>query len=365
MKALLLIFLFILGCSDKKSSSNNSEPKAVFKGNSTELKQTEIIGTLDSEIKPGKNMIWCSTLISAWKEIDKKITQEAPELLEENTLVSKLNKAKDPANYVPDEASYSNAGMIKDGILEEVKKDLAEKFPGKSMPDFKNLGPEAIIAYAYLRAGIKFDIAYHENDDSLDFKDSSGKETEVKSFGIFGHNTFHEQMASQIRVLYAKGFDEEKEFIVDLDFRSEKYQILLASVKPKKTTQEIVSYIHELISIGFKRMFHKSHKLIVPQTVWKISHSYEDLLNKKFKNPELKDYFLVRALQDIEFKLYNRGAEVESEVMMDAVKSAAPREDFDGRYIFNKPFYILMMKRGEVNPFFFMYVDNAELLDKW
>ena len=365
MKAILLIFLFILGCSDNKSASNKSEPKAVFKGNSSELKQTEIIGTLDSEIKAGKNLIWCSTLISAWKEIDKKITKDAPEFIEENSLVLKLNSEKDPAAYVPDEASYANAGFVKDGILKEIKDGLNKKFSGKRAPDLGKLSPEAVVAYAYLKAGIRFTIPYHENEESMEFTDSSGKQSKVKSFGIFGHKTYDYEMSEQIGILYAKGFEEDKEFVVDLDKNSPKYQVIVASVNKQKTLSQSIKHIINLISEGQVKEFHKGNRLIVPQTVWKIEHSFKELLNKKFKNPELKEYFIVKALQDIEFKLHSKGAEVESDVQLALEKSDAPRIDFDGRYVFNKPFYILMRKRGEAQPFFVMYVDNAELLHPW
>jgi hypothetical protein len=33
-------------------------------------------------------------------------------------------------------------------------------------------------------------------------------------------------------------------------------------------------------------------------------------------------------------------------------------------YLFDKPFLVYMKKRGAEHPFFVMWVDNAELLDK-
>ena len=366
MRAILLLIPFLLlSCSESNSVSDQG-PSPVFKGSSSELKQTEIVGVLDTEIKAGKSLIWCSTLISAWKEIEKNITKEPPLFVEENSLVSRLNSAVDPSTYLPEKATYSNAGMIKNGILDEIKKGLNEKFPGKSMPPLSSSNPTDIVAYAYLKAGIKFTKPYHENDEPFIFTDSNGKETKVKSFGIVDSKTYSYDLASQIHVLYGNVKNRHKQFIVDLDSNSKDYQILIASIEPQKNLSAAVDFINDrLEATGMQRGFSEGDTLIVPLTVWKITHHYTELLNKKFKNKKLEAYFISRALQDIEFKLHSKGAEVESEMIMEAKKSIDSEPVFDGKYEFDKPFYILMRKRGELQPFFVMYVDNAELLHKW
>ena len=367
MRAYILSILFLLiACSETKPVAEK-DPDPIFNGESIDLKYTEIVGVLDTEVKPGKNLIWCSTLISAWKEIEKKITKESPLFLEENSLVTSLNAAVDPSTYVPDKASYSNAGVIKDGILDEIKQDLNKKFPGKSMPNFSGLSPTDIISYAYLKAGIKFSEPYHVNDEPFIFTDSKGKETKVNSFGIFGRDTYNSSMAAQIKVLYGKVKNGVKQFIVDLDRDSSDYQILIASIEPQTSLESAVKFINERLEVsGLQRYFSRGDTLIVPQTVWKITHHYEELLKQNFKNKNIEGYYISRAQQDIEFKLHSKGAEVESEVMMDAKKSIDDEtEYFDGKYEFDKPFYILMRKRGEEQHFFVMYVDNAELLHPW
>lgn len=366
MRAYLLSILFLLLACSEPNPVTEKDPDPIFRGESSDLKNTEIVGVLDTEVKPGKNLIWCSTLISAWKEIEKKITKEPPLFLEENSLVSSLNAAVDPSTYVPEKASYSNAGVIKDGILDEIKKDLNEKFPGKSMPNFVGLNPSDIISYAYLKAGIKFSEPYNENDEPFIFTDSNGKKSKVNSFGIFGRDTYNSSMASQIKVLYGKVKNGVKQFIVDLDRNSSHYQILIASIEPQTSLENAVKFINDrLEATGLQRYFSRGDTLIVPQTVWKIIHHYEELLKQNFKNKNLEGYYISRAQQDIEFKLHSKGAEVESEVEILMEKSAVPKLEFDGKYEFDKPFYIIMRKRGEEQPFFVMYVDNAELLHPW
>jgi hypothetical protein len=64
------------------------------------------------------------------------------------------------------------------------------------------------------------------------------------------------------------------------------------------------------------------------------------------------------AQQDICFRLDRSGAELASESKMYAMPVAT-------HYVFGKPFLIYMQKRGEKQPYFVMWVDNAELLKAW
>ena len=66
---------------------------------------------------------------------------------------------------------------------------------------------------------------------------------------------------------------------------------------------------------------------------------------------------ILEATQRIKFKLDRCGAMLESEATVFVVAS--------GRYfIFNRPFLVYMKKRDCDQPFFVMWVDNAELLNK-
>jgi hypothetical protein len=63
-----------------------------------------------------------------------------------------------------------------------------------------------------------------------------------------------------------------------------------------------------------------------------------------------------KALQIISFRLDRSGVILESEAIFAAFE-AMPRE-----FILNKPFLIYLKKRDTEQPFFVMWVDNAELL---
>jgi hypothetical protein len=99
--------------------------------------------------------------------------------------------------------------------------------------------------------------------------------------------------------------------------------------------------------------------LLIPMMHWRVSHRFKELegKDKPFLNPTLNGLFLDTALQTIQFRLDRSGAELASE-SKDYCKPAATFFDF------NRPFLIIMKRRGGGNPFFVMWVDNAELLQE-
>ena len=63
------------------------------------------------------------------------------------------------------------------------------------------------------------------------------------------------------------------------------------------------------------------------------------------------------ALQTIRFRLDKSGADLESEAQLMALPVPS-------HYRFDRPFLVLMRKRGAARPFFAMWVDNAELMTR-
>jgi hypothetical protein len=102
--------------------------------------------------------------------------------------------------------------------------------------------------------------------------------------------------------------------------------------------------------------------LLVPNVFFKLDHRFTELegFDKIVLNAIGRGLYVREAFQMLDFRLDRSGAELESEAAI-AVKC-------EGRPppIFNRPFLIVMRKRGSStrpgHPFFVMWVDNAELL---
>jgi hypothetical protein len=99
--------------------------------------------------------------------------------------------------------------------------------------------------------------------------------------------------------------------------------------------------------------------LLIPSIHWHISHRFRELEgpDKRFLNPALAGLYLDTALQTIHFRLDRSGAELASEAKVYCKPGAT-------YYHCNRPFLLILQKRGGRQPVFVMWVDNDELLDK-
>jgi hypothetical protein len=109
--------------------------------------------------------------------------------------------------------------------------------------------------------------------------------------------------------------------------------------------------------------------MAVPTAAWRVNHYFSELIgmDKRLLNTGFEDYFILNAQQDTEFRLDRTGAEVKSEAKIECVKSEAVEKDEEPpplKLIFDRPFLVYMKKRGADQPFFVMWVENAELLTK-
>lgn len=342
------------------------EIKPSFVGNSTELKKTNIVATLDARVEEGMNTIWCASFVAAWKSIERDITKEPVALEGDPEIATVLNNAQDPSQYVPASNLYAIAGWTNKGIQEQIRKDLRQKFPTKQAPEFLDIPNGSFLAYAYLEVNLPFTYKFKRNHEALLFTDSSGERTSVTSFGL-PESVFNDpRQKSQPKVLYHE-LDENQEaieFAIDLDKRSQEDQIVVAYISPESTLEESVKKVQERIAEAeaSEDGYDSPTVLLVPDTVWQIAHRFTEIEGHKFSNPTMKGQTISRAFQYTQFRLDHEGAVLKSEAGMD---SASEHPEFKRHYIFDRPFLLYMKKRDADKPYFVMWVANAELLNPW
>lgn len=83
---------------------------------------------------------------------------------------------------LPPESYMATAGFAKDGVVDKVKSEMKQRF--QKDVEIDPLEPNDFLAYAYLEANAAFTIPFFDNRQAFHFQDSSGKETNVASFGI-------------------------------------------------------------------------------------------------------------------------------------------------------------------------------------
>jgi hypothetical protein len=333
------------------------DPGPVSWTNSSEIKATQIVPSIDTPIQPGHSWIWCATFQLAWDQLCEKVNGEAINLEGGEEVAKRLNNSKFDSKHLVSRSYYVKAGISKAGIADTIRQDMARQFPSHQVPPLEN--GNAAIAYAYLQANLKFSIPYMP--DEMQFFDSNGMKSKVRAFGFSRDRRIKGRWpGEQLEVLF--GADSARRmgsFAIDLDKTSSPHQIILASIEPQESLA--AAWKHVWDSMKNKedrpREFDDLDEIMVPKMNWGINHHFSEVENKSINQGGLKGAWISTAHQSIRFGLDERGAELSSEALIKV--EAIPRF-----FHFNRPYLIAMLKRGAAEPYFLMWVDNAELMQK-
>jgi hypothetical protein len=362
------------------------EPKAI---DSNDLKKTSIVATLDNPMPKYRNVIWCSTFQMAWDMLKNDIIGEPVKIPQAAELAARLNQAEFPPGNLEAESFYAKVGFVKDGIVEQIQKEMGRSFPSESVPVFNELDgllphirAKTIVSYSYLKTDIGFKYPFYTKNDVFAFEDSNGQRNNVTSFCDYTKATDPNEalVREQVDILYYKYADQESaaEFAVDLCRHTSPYQVVLALVPRQENLREIVYDVEQKI-LEFKQdpdyeILRKlrpgsgnrlADRLIVPDVLYKLTHYFKELKGKGLGNDKWGSYFFLEAMQMIDFALSRTGVVLKSEARLIAPPfSNRSRRMEEPRYFyFDKPFLIYVRKRGPAaSPFFVMWVDNAELM---
>jgi hypothetical protein len=351
---------------------------------STDLKQTSLNATLNCPIPEHKNVIWCSTFQMAWDKLKNDMIGEPIEVPEAKELASRLNQTQFDPKGLDAKSFYATVGIVKEGIVEQIQKEVTRRFPSAITPVFDELDElsqgdkeASIVAYAYLNVDIDFEHHFYTNDQAFEFQDSTGTRTNITSFRARTDPGSSNSVREQVDILYYKYDDQasDVDFAVDLCKHTNPYQVVLARMLWPTTLGQAVAAVEKQIS-EFKldtdhealRKLRPIDRLIVPDVLYKLTHHFTELEGKALGNPGWQLYGFFEAMQMIDFALSRTGIVLKSEARLIAAPfSISPRQMEKPRFFhFNKPFLIYVKKRGtDYSPFFVMWVDNTELMERF
>lgn len=359
--------LLSVSCRQTKTHANAADVDL------NSLKQTIVVATLDCPLPEHKSAIWCSTFQMAWDKFKQDIIGEPIQIPAAQELADRLNRSQFPIGSIEEKSYYATAGFVKNGIIEQVQKEMARRFPSEPVPTFDSRysTPDVILAYAYLNVDVAFKDPYYDYRGRFNFLNSNGLGTDVTAFcaQTSGPARDSQRVRDQVEVLYydAGGSSGAASFAVDLSKQTQPYQVILARVPHCKTFGEAAKALQDRIATFKKdpnyaalRGLGHGDTLIVPDVLYKLTHHFDELLGKHLGNQKWDRYFFFEALQKIDFTLSRTGVVLKSEARL-ATKKAASREQ--RRLDFDRPFLICVQKREpNATPFFLMWVDNAELM---
>ena len=341
----------------------DGQPCYVTYEDSSQLQHTTIVPTFDTPMPHGKNVIWCASFQMAWDRLAKNVLYGPVELTNSPECAPRLNAGTIEHGDLPENGCLAMAGRCSDGIVVRICDEMQRRL--HRQPKFNLTNPDnCLVAYAYLEASIPFTMPYLSNCAQLIFRDSRGTTADVNCFGTHHAEFLRQQLRKQFQILYIKRDDEQQrhQYVIDPCRTSNPNQVVLACVQPAPTFEETWRQVQSLVS-GFPAHLREPSifdDLLVPEMAWDITHSFTELQEKWLCNKGFDRLFIAQALQAIRFRLDRNGADLRSEGFASVVLS-----DEGGEALaFDRPFFIFVKKRDGKKPFFAMYVDNAELLQK-
>ena len=310
---------------------------------------TIITASLEQEIPPGKNVIWCATLQLAWNELCK-LAGGSIMMEDEAPLVALLNQ-QTAANLDLDADSYlAVAGSDKD-VLAAIA-NIPKQFGGRDFRgDLGDIPPGSIAAYAYLFKTLPFEWAFTRFTSPLQYG-----ETGVASFGIgqYMESETEQKIASQVLIL---SYNTNDDFIVELMTASQTDRLILAKVAAEPTLGATVTAILDKIADSTPTMLQKLENLVIPVVDFDRMQAYPELTGRKIiaVNPQVNGKSIGAVVQRTRFTLDETGAILESKALMASAPS--PRQ-----FVFNAPFAVILMRQNATTPYFALWVANDDVL---
>jgi len=371
LASLFTLALLAGGMAAWRWYADASKPPPTFSGDAAQLKQTVVVPTLDTPMPKGKNVIWCASFQLAWNRLRDDVIKEPVQLNGVQDIADRLNRTTVSDADLPAASSYAVAGYVKDGIENTIRREMTRRFPGAPLPTFPAARmPEDIAAYGYLQVDVPFTHKYIETPNPVTFLDSSCTTTPIASFGIPEKYHPRSQLLNQPEISFidvvlddtGRSF-KEFSYAIKLE-RDADTEVILACIKPGKTLNETINTFEEKAAAWKGRTtFTTIDVLTVPNFSWDITRNYHELTGRLLTNADFSGYRVAEATQSIQFRLNKGGASLRSKAQLYMSMSAGIDPDWHN-FNFTRPFLLILKQRDAQHPFFAMWVDNAELLQR-
>lgn len=314
----------------------------------TKLSKTENFENIDI------NNIWCGSFDIAWQELKDYLDLKKIEFEDDSSveLLEKLNTSKFNKNMLDEKSYYLKSGKANIDLKNQIINDVNDKFNFKenSLEFINNpQTPNEILVYSLLIKKFNF----IEKFDELNFREFGDTKEEVRCFGISKKS--EDKLKNNVEIL---NFDYYGNYTIKLKTK-ENDEVILTTIDDGKNFNELYNYILSLNYDGEKEVL--EHDIVtIPYINIDVNINYDELCGKQIKN---STYYLIKAMQKINFNLNSIGGKIESKNYINSgTMSASPAgtRDFD----FSKPFTIFIKEKDKEMFYFAAKIENTKYLIK-
>jgi hypothetical protein len=356
----VLFCLFLGGCGGSGERPLDRSPLLPAE----KLKETDILPYAASPITPGRNYVYCATFQIAWEELQKALASGPLQLQDDPEMAVLLNRNPFDRANLSAESFLAMAGRTDQGIVKKIRQAMADRFPDAALTVPEPDAAIELCAYSYLAKSANFREAFDRLRKPLSFQ-TAEKTVEVAAFGVDQFEEASPRGEALCKQMSILDYQSDDDFIITLNTKSEVDQIVMAKVKPEASLQATIEAVEGRIKHSslpdYEQEPQMNECLMIPVISIGVERVYQELTGKPLQNPSLKDLSIGEARQGIRFRLDEWGAKLESSSMV-PVESAKPEKP--RRFVFDKPFLIYFKEKAKAAPYFAIWVETPELLQR-
>jgi hypothetical protein len=182
----------------------------------------------------------------------------------------------------------------------------------------------------------------------------------VASFGI-EKATLRNPLITQVTV---HDYENDDDFIIELETKSESDELILAKVAPSRTLAATIQSVQQRMDKAYESpSLRDGDSLVVPILDLHVASQDDELLNKRLENADWRNHYLLGVQAIVRFRLDEKGVILEEESARPVGRSLEkpkPRH-----FVFDKPFLVFMKQRKSNSPYFAMWVENDEVMEEF
>ncbi len=321
----------------------------------------EVVPTLETKLSDKKSSVWCATLQLAWDEANalmkNKIAME-----DQDPEVEILNNNPYPEKCINPKYYYAGAGYVADGFHEKMLKELKKKFGNQNFEQYfpKPSPVSNFLACSYLDATIPFRLKFNNFESKRPFIGADAKVYKSKWFGFSREKALNFGKSGSII-----SWQNEDNFSLSLNSRIKSEQIILFMGPKPDNFKNAINQLAKKIEInktakGYEKMLldiGASDTLMIPHISLNTSTNFDQFCKRTVTTPSFHGHYIDSCQQSIKLQLDNSGARVKSSSTFVEYGFRGPR-----KYIFDKPFMVLLWRKGAPLPYLALWVNDGSVL---
>ena len=334
---------------------------------------------LNERFLQGESLLWSPAFQKCWDETAKAVGWESIPLKPETDVVRQLNSFEwKYEETVPGRTHFVFVSGTGDSFREKANKLIKRHF-GTAVPPLDEgyfeslLGPEDLasppvemILLSILKHDLNFETSFEKEPESRVFVTGTGAIKTTRFFGSWGEH--REKFGGAATIL--NHAPERKAYSLAFQGASPDELLILVRDDSLKSIEDTVAATRRFLSADSERVSNsltQTDTLLIPEVNL---DSFVDLAGnlRGLADDGIRKVAIARAGQRIRLKLDQKGASMVTAAFLIPLTylSSSGGDDARGpagrRFVFDRPFQLMLWRRGAEWPFLFAHIDADSLV---